>query len=114
MSKYHNETVVSYGKAIFYATIYEDLKRAAKECGWALALHGSLNNDMDLMAMPWVEDAKSIEVLIESISDLFVNSPFKEGHIKAYRAKPNNRVVYTISIITGFYLDINVIEIGNK
>lgn len=110
MSKYHNETVVNYGKAIFYATIYEDLKRVAEESGWALALHGSLNNDMDLMAMPWTEDATSIEVLIQNISDLFATSPFKEGHVKAYRAKPNNRVVYTISIISGFYLDINVID----
>ena len=44
--------VTCSGKAAFYAIIYEDLRKAAMDCGWALGLHGSLANDMDIMAMP--------------------------------------------------------------
>ena len=40
------EAVTSSGKAAFYASIYDDLRNAAMDCGWALGLHGSLSNDM--------------------------------------------------------------------
>ena len=49
--------VTTNGRAVFYAVMWEDLRNAALDVGWALALHGSLNSDMDIMAMPWVEDA---------------------------------------------------------
>jgi hypothetical protein len=110
LGKYDNETIINYGKAIFYATIYEDLKRVAKECGWAVALHGSLNNDMDIMAMPWVEGAEPVEELIKGISDLFVDNPFHHMNGEPYKNKPNGRVVYTIHIFKDFYLDINIIQ----
>ena len=39
------EHIVCNGKAAFYASIYDDLRKAAMDCGWALGLHGSLSND---------------------------------------------------------------------
>lgn len=35
--------------------ILPSLRRVAKEAGYALAVHGSLNRDIDLVAVPWVE-----------------------------------------------------------
>ena len=105
-----NKTITSNGKAAFYASIYDDLRNAAMKCGWALGLHGSLTNDMDIMAMPWTEDAKSEEELIKKLSDCFTDNPFKDQHIIPYLNKPNNRVVYTMSIWDDFYLDINIIR----
>lgn len=55
------EHITCNGKAAFYASIYDDLRNAAMDCGWALGLHGSLSSDMDIMAMPWTENAKSVE-----------------------------------------------------
>lgn len=104
------EHIVMNGKPIFYACIYEDLRKAAAGCGWALGLHGSLANDMDIMAMPWTEDAKPVEVMIQALSDCFTESPFTEYHTTPHYTKPNNRVVYTISIWADFHLDINVID----
>jgi len=46
------EHVVTNGRAVFYAAMWEDLRNAALDKGWALALHGSLASDMDIMAMP--------------------------------------------------------------
>lgn len=104
------EHIVTNGKASFYACIWDDLRNAAMDCGWALGLHGSLANDMDIMAMPWAEDAKPVEVMIQALSDCFTESPFKEAHTIPHYTKPNNRVVYTISIWADFHLDINVID----
>ncbi len=104
------EHIVTNGKAAFYASIYEDLRKAALTCGWAFGLHGSLSNDMDIMAMPWTEDATSVEEMIKALSDCFTENPFKKRHTVPHYGKPNGRVVYTMCIWADFYLDINVIQ----
>ena len=105
--KISREHVVENGKASFYACIYPELIKSAKSCGWALGLHGSLSSDMDIMAMPWTVDAKPVEEMIQALSDCFKDNPWKDHHIK-----PNNRVVYTMTIWKDFYLDINVIQLS--
>lgn len=104
------EHITNNGKAAFYASIFPDLSKAANDCGWALGLHGSLSNDMDIMAMPWVEEAKSVEELMQALSDCFTGNMYKEHHIVPDNKKPNNRIVYTMSIWADFHLDINIIS----
>jgi len=104
------EHVVTNGKAAFYACMWGDLRTAALDCGWALALHGSLNTDMDIMAMPWTEDAKPVEDMVKALSGCFTESPFAKDHCTPHRTKPHGRVVYTMSIWGNFYLDISVME----
>ena len=108
--KFSNEHISKNGKAAFYACILSDIKQAALSCGWAIGLHGSLTNDMDLMAMAWTEDAKSVEDMILKISDCFTDNPFKDKHNIPHKNKPNGRVVYTINIWADYYIDINVID----
>lgn len=104
------ELVTTNGRAVFYAAMWEDLRNAALDCGWALALHGSLKSDMDIMAMPWVEEAKPVEEMIKALSDCFTESDFimKDHHTKPYYGKPHGRIVYTLSIWADFYLDVSV------
>ena len=100
------------GRAAFYAVMWNDLRQAAMDCGWALGLHGSLNSDMDIMAMPWVENATSADEMIDNLAACFGFSEYWIKHqLSVDRAsKPNGRVVYTIPIHGDFYLDINVIQ----
>lgn len=105
------EHVITNGRAVFYACLWEDFRNAALDCGWALGLHGSLANDMDIMAMAWVEDAKPIEEMISALENCLTKPD--ERIFKTKRddtTKPNNRVVYTIHIFSDFYIDINVVE----
>lgn len=104
------EHIVCNGKAAFYASIYDDLRKAAIECGWALGLHGSLSSDMDIMAMPWTDDVKPVGTMIQALSDCFSDNPWKDEHTAPHYDKPNNRVVYTMPIWGDWYLDINVIQ----
>jgi hypothetical protein len=106
------ECVISNGRASFYASIYDDLRNAAMDCGWALGLHGSLAKDMDIMAMPWTEDAKPAEEMIDALIGCFSENPFNDISRKPICNKPNNRVVYTIHIWSDWYLDINIIKGG--
>ena len=105
------EHVTTNGRAVFYASMWNDFRQAALDCGWALALHGSLANDMDIMAMPWTENATSSIDMIMAIKKCFDN-PRKIN--LSISPMPNNRKVYTLSIWADFYLDINVIESINE
>lgn len=102
------------GRPAFYASMYEDIRKCALDCGWAVALHGSLSSDMDIMAMPWIEDAVSFEELIKKLSELFVDNISSENYFITYNEKPYNRVVATIPIFADFYLDISTIKIMKK
>lgn len=104
------EHVTTNGRAVFFASMWQDLKDAAKSHGWALGLHGSLNSDMDIMAMPWDEHASPVDVMICQLCICFTDSAQIEKTIKVSTDKPNNRTVYTLSIWADFYLDINVIN----
>lgn len=50
--------------AATYACLLPDIMEAGRECGYAIAVHGSMARDLDLIAVPWVEEAKSAEALI--------------------------------------------------
>ena len=105
------EAVTTNGRAAFYACMWNDFRQAAMDCGWALGLHGSLASDMDIMAMPWTENATSADDMIKyMIEKCFCGNRIAEFE-KHDGVKPNKRVVYTISIFADFYLDINVIEL---
>lgn len=103
--------VTCNGRAAFYACMWDDIRQCAMDNGWAVALHGSLNSDMDIMAMPWVDDVISFEELTKKISELFVGNYCAENYIITYSEKPHNRVVATIPIFSDFYLDISTIKI---
>jgi len=43
------------------------IREVARQNGYAIAVHGSLKRDIDLVAIPWVEESKSPEELIMAI-----------------------------------------------
>ena len=104
------EQVRIEGKPVFYAVLYNSMRKAAIDCGYALALHGSMQSDMDLMAMPWVEDAKPVEELVKAIDDCVGQTVWKEFSItKGPTHRPHGRMVYTISIMGDWHIDLSVI-----
>ncbi len=51
-----------------YAQLLPRIRECAKTLGYAVALHGTMKRDLDLIAVPWVEDAKSAAELVEMIA----------------------------------------------
>ncbi|MGL4370764.1 MAG: hypothetical protein ACRCUT_13995 [Spirochaetota bacterium] len=100
------EAVTTNGRACFYAAMWNDLRQAALNKGWALALHGSLSNDMDIMAMPWVKDSAPVIEMIEALKGCFTGCE----DITVKEERIGNRRVFTLSIWGDFYLDVNVID----
>lgn len=106
----NREAVTCNGRTAFYACMWEDIRQCAMDCGWAVSLHGSLASDMDIMAMPWVENAISFKEMIDRISNLFKDNDMSSQYVITYNEKPHNRVVATIPIFSDFYLDISTIN----
>ena len=109
MSK-NRYAVTCNGRPAFYASIYEDIRKTAMALGWAVALHGSLKSDMDIMAMPWLENAVKFETLISAICGLFEDNELAGQYSVDYKSKPHGRIVATIPIWEDFYLDISTID----
>ena len=57
-------------KPSYYAIMFEPLKRISMNYGYNLVLHGSLNRDMDLIAIPWNEELGSVDDMLNEFCDL--------------------------------------------
>ena len=55
-------------KPAYYAIIAEGMKKIAKEFGYNLVLHGSLNRDMDVILIPWVDQATDPDDLVTALA----------------------------------------------
>ena len=64
---------IQKAKPQFYAIVFPELKEIAKRHGYNLVLHGSMRRDMDLVAIPWIDNPKThLELLAEFCSYLGV------------------------------------------
>lgn len=46
-----------------FLLLLPEIREAAKKCGYAIGVHGSLKRDFDLIACPWSDDAVSADEL---------------------------------------------------
>lgn len=53
--------------APFYGCLYPGLCDRARELGYALTIHGSVVTDLDLVAIPWTEEAVDTETLVKAL-----------------------------------------------
>lgn len=101
--------------AAFYVSIYSLLQKAAMGCGYALAGHGSLARDFDLIAVPWTNEATDDETLIERLRFACGGKIYgamhdgKTGKIDSNPVqRPHGRKGWVIHIGDGMYLDVSV------
>lgn len=97
-------------RAPVYATLYPGLCAIARELGYALSIHGSLADDLDLIAVPWVEDAKDPETLVEAIRelcDLCFDHRVPITHWEP-EVKPHGRIAWKLYFENGCSVDLSV------
>lgn len=54
-------------RVLVFAAMLPGLQQTARECGYALAVHGSMQTDLDLVAVPWHDEATDAEALVEAL-----------------------------------------------
>lgn len=97
-------------------SIIEQAREAAREHGYAIAIHGSLRRDIDLIAAPWVEDASPAEVLVEAVRQavhgFIVDADLPESGARVERnpeQKPHGRLAWAIHLVGyGTWIDLSV------
>ena len=96
--------------APMYAALYPGLCEVARSMGYALAIHGTLTRDVDLIAVPWVDDVSPVESLIDALFAriaLCVDGTCDQ--VDGPECKPRGRQAWTICIDHGASIDISVI-----
>jgi hypothetical protein len=86
------------------AQLIEPLRAKARELGYALAVHGSLSRDIDLVAAPWTETSVSADALVDALA--IVAGGWREG--EGAGLKPHGRTAFVIHLGGGPYLDVSV------
>jgi len=87
-----NEIKPNYAP-IYAAALYPDLAKLFQKHGYALAVHGSLARDFDLIAIPWAEKLSLPEKVIKEITKEFVIRKIGKSQLRSY-----GRQAYTLSI----------------
>lgn len=87
-------------KPSFYAFVYDQSKSIASKYGYNLVLHGSMNRDLDLIAVPWKKELGIIEDMMAEISE-FIGCKINE---KTYPFI-HRGIAYVLDINRGGYFN---------
>ncbi len=93
-----------HAKPSLYAFYFEMIKQIGVKYGYNIVLHGSMNRDLDLIAIPWQETLGNREQMIDDIAFaiggyvLMQNRTTENIDGVRYGAKPHGRIVYIINI----------------
>lgn len=100
-----------------YAVFYPKLAEAARANGYALAMHGTMTRDCDLVAIPWTDAAVDPLTLCKALRDA-VGACWWNPECDHYwpngnaSIKPHGRVAYSLHLTDrgseGPYFDVSV------
>lgn len=111
-------TKPTHVKPALYAFYYQLLKEKAIEYGYNLVLHGSMNRDLDLIAIPWVKDLGDVEDMILQFASIIGGEVMHQSD-EQKNCFPHGRQSYVININRSrdkegndqqYYVDISVIQ----
>lgn len=92
-----NEKKPIHVKPNLYTYFMEEMKAIAKEHGYNLLVHGSMNRDLDLIAVPWVDNPKPELTLIHQL-DMFLSGTWTKS---SDDTEESNKKVYGYSVLPG-------------
>lgn len=105
MTKSADEIKPNYGP-VYAAALYPELCRLFQKHGYALAVHGSLARDLDLIAIPWIDNPSPIgDVLAEALK-MFAIEEIGDPTVRAA-----GRIAYSFSVGFGYcQIDLSVFD----
>lgn len=93
------------GTSVNRADVIEIVRKVAREHGYAATVHGSLERDLDMVLVPWVECASGRKRLFRALAAEFRQS------LPPVEKKPHGRVgavLFVWSGASGWHLDVSV------
>lgn len=93
----------SYPKPQLYAHYFEILKEIARPLGYNLVIHGSMNRDLDLIAIPWRDDPIDEFEMIQSFDLALTKQKKDDKKHYLFTVLPGGRHSYVINLNRGGY-----------
>lgn len=90
----------------FYAVLYQTIRDVGLRNGYAVAIHGSVVRDLDVIAVPWVDSAQPYDVFVADVCNVANLRVVSTGR------KPHGRLVFALGfpdVETPAYVDLSVI-----
>lgn len=83
----------------FYESIMPAIRKVARECGYAIGLHGSMRRDLDLIAVPWIDEpAGSPEALAVAIQKAATGGISYTLESIKWEKKPQGRIATSLPV----------------
>lgn len=94
-----------------YAGLYPELAEIARKHGYAMAVHGSLARDADLICIPWTDQAEPPQAIVDEITTTFA---IREAH-GGPKVREHGRTVYTLVVAgPGCFIDLSFTPRGGS
>lgn len=91
MSDIQKKPDPNYG-AVYAAAMYPEIAAIGRKHGYAVAVHGSLARDLDLIAIPWVDECGDPQDVIDEILRAYAVELIGD-----VGQKPHGRIAFTLS-----------------
>lgn len=97
-----------HAKPSLYAFYFEIIKEIGLKYGYNIVLHGSMNRDLDLIAIPWEENVGDKDLMIDEISNVIGGSILMSNKCidnvdgDRFSKMPHGRINYIININRDF------------
>ena len=87
--------------------MYKELTEVARTHGYALAVHGSMIRDFDLICIPWVTCPSTPREVVKAFAEIF-----RIGQIPKPTLKEHGRLCYTLNFsFADCYIDLSFMPI---
>lgn len=87
-----------------YSHRIHDIQIICRAAGYAVAVHGSMQTDLDLVAFPWTNKATTPKYLVKRLCEALDISPSENSPFP----KPHGRIVYTLNWMGAGYVDLSI------
>jgi hypothetical protein len=91
---------------MIYAAMLNGAREMCESHGYALAIHGSMSRDFDIIAIPWREDCSPPSSVIASLT--YALHHLIDGKAEGPEQKPHGRIAWAIPMGNGAVLDVSI------
>jgi hypothetical protein len=105
---------ISY-RAPAYALIFPRIAETVRPLGYAAAIHGSMANDLDIVLIPWTDEAVPPERVAQEVYQM-IEACFGEHRLALHgpELKPHGRLAWTVPLLAGCSVDLSVMPIDQR
>jgi hypothetical protein len=97
-----------------YSQLLPRVRAIGKKLGYAIAIHGTLTRDFDMLAVPWIKSAAAPDVLVKAIADevggfVIGRRKIKHGYVSDRpNVRPHGRLSWNICWGGRAFIDLSV------